>query len=106
MISEGPCGQSTARDEWSLSSLVVHDESVRGLAVGVSSVTNTWNRKRRLINHDDRIVMTWHGWRHHRVNVLLLFKKKVIKWEDYLKEALYRIWCGVNRLGDSGVKVV
>ena len=23
-----------------------------------------------------------------------------------LKEALYRIWCGVNRLGDSGVKVV
>ena len=21
-----------------------------------------------------------------------------------LKEALYRIWCGVNRLGDSGVK--
>ena len=23
-----------------------------------------------------------------------------------LKEALYRIWCGENRLGDSGVKVV
>ena len=23
-----------------------------------------------------------------------------------LKEALYIIWCGVNRLGDSGVKVV
>ena len=23
-----------------------------------------------------------------------------------LKEALYRIWCGVNMLGDSGVKVV
>ena len=23
-----------------------------------------------------------------------------------LKGALYRIWCGVNRLGDSGVKVV
>ena len=21
----------------------------------------------------------------------------------WLKEALYRIWCGVNRLGDSGV---
>ena len=21
----------------------------------------------------------------------------------YLKEALYRIWCGANRLGDSGV---
>ena len=21
-----------------------------------------------------------------------------------IKEALYRIWCGVNRLGDSGVK--
>ena len=24
----------------------------------------------------------------------------------HLKGALYRIWCGVNRLGDSGVKVV
>ena len=23
-----------------------------------------------------------------------------------LKGALYRIWCGLNRLGDSGVKVV
>ena len=23
-----------------------------------------------------------------------------------IKGALYRIWCGVNRLGDSGVKVV
>ena len=23
-----------------------------------------------------------------------------------LKGALYRIWCGVNRLADSGVKVV
>ena len=23
-----------------------------------------------------------------------------------IKEALYIIWCGVNRLGDSGVKVV
>ena len=22
---------------------------------------------------------------------------------EQLKEALYRIWCGVNRLGDSGV---
>ena len=26
--------------------------------------------------------------------------------ESGLKGALYRIWCGVNRLGDSGVKVV
>ena len=25
---------------------------------------------------------------------------------DIVKVALYRIWCGVNRLGDSGVKVV
>ena len=25
---------------------------------------------------------------------------------DLLKGALYRIWCGVNRLGDSCVKVV
>ena len=26
--------------------------------------------------------------------------------DKHLKGALYRIWCGVNRLGDSGVKVV
>ena len=26
--------------------------------------------------------------------------------KEQLKGALYRIWCGVNRLGDSGVKVV
>ena len=25
---------------------------------------------------------------------------------EWIKGALYRIWCGVNRLGDSGVKVV
>ena len=25
---------------------------------------------------------------------------------ETFKGALYRIWCGVNRLGDSGVKVV
>ena len=25
---------------------------------------------------------------------------------EAVKGALYRIWCGVNRLGDSGVKVV
>ena len=30
-------------------------------------------------------------------NVLLLL---------LFKGALYRIWCGVNRLGDNGVKVV
>ena len=28
---------------------------------------------------------------------------KVFFWLLPLKEALYRIWCGVNRLGDSGV---
>ena len=28
------------------------------------------------------------------------------KSSEGLKGALYRIWCGVNRLGDSGVKVV
>ena len=26
--------------------------------------------------------------------------------KDEIKGALYRIWCGVNKLGDSGVKVV
>ena len=29
-----------------------------------------------------------------------------LRYEERLKGALYRIWCGVNRLGDSGVKVV
>ena len=33
-----------------------------------------------------------------------MFKNRI---DMYLvKGALYRIWCGVNRLGDSGVKVV
>ena len=26
--------------------------------------------------------------------------------EETIKGALYRIWCGLNRLGDSGAKVV
>ena len=29
-----------------------------------------------------------------------------LQWNQHIKGALYRIWCGVNRLGDSGVKVV
>ena len=29
-----------------------------------------------------------------------------IVFEFYIAGALYRIWCGVNRFGDSGVKVV
>ena len=33
-----------------------------------------------------------------------MFKNKIDK--CLVKGALYRIWCGVNRLGDSGVKVV
>ena len=36
-----------------------------------------------------------------RVHLNLL----LILWTSF-KGALYRIWCGVNRLGDSGVKVV
>ena len=34
---------------------------------------------------------------------------KTVKEKDFgvtIKGALYRIWCGVNRLGDSGVKMV
>ena len=30
----------------------------------------------------------------------------IIYIQGLFKGALYRIWCGVNRLGDSGVKVV
>ena len=33
-----------------------------------------------------------------------MFKNKIDKY--LVKGALYGIWCGVNRLGDSGVKVV
>ena len=33
-----------------------------------------------------------------------MFKNKIDKY--LVKGALYRIWCGVNLLGDSGVKVV
>ena len=29
-----------------------------------------------------------------------------IRMERTIKGALYRIWCGLNRLGDSGVKVM
>ena len=35
--------------------------------------------------------------------------EKRLNWYGHvsiIKGALYRIWCGVNRLGDSGVKVV
>ena len=28
------------------------------------------------------------------------------KWRKVLKEGLYRIWCGVNTLGDSGVNTL
>ena len=31
---------------------------------------------------------------------------RLVSHHDCVKGALYRIWCGVNRLGDSGVKVV
>ena len=30
----------------------------------------------------------------------------VVPLKHIFKEALYRIWCGMNRLGDSGAKVV
>ena len=33
-------------------------------------------------------------------------KLKWLPMKDWVKGALYTIWCGVNRLGDSGVKVV
>ena len=35
--------------------------------------------------------------------------EKRLNWYGHvsiIKGALYRIWCGVNRLGDNGVKVV
>ena len=39
--------------------------------------------------------------------LLLLVHANTAFWrQGWEKGALYRIWCGVNRLGDSGVKVV
>ena len=37
---------------------------------------------------------------------IVLYCTKIEEVEKKLKGALYRIWCGVNGLGDSGVKVV
>ena len=34
------------------------------------------------------------------------WKEKTIMGPKNIKGALYRVWCGVNRLGDIGVKVV
>ena len=42
--------------------------------------------------------------RFDRKDVIQLCVLPVIPYE--VKGALYRIWCGVNRLGDSSVKVV
>ena len=39
-----------------------------------------------------------------RCTSLFVFIHKIML--SYIKGALYRIWCGVNRLGDSGLKVV
>ena len=43
-------------------------------------------------------------------HIPVVFEVHMKKWKEKmtmgLKGALYRIWCGVNRLGDSGVKVV
>ena len=43
----------------------------------------------------------------------VVFEVRMKKWKEkrtmgskHIKGALHRIWCGVNRLGDSGVKVV
>ena len=81
-----------------------------------------------LLPHINYYLVTW-GYQCKRINILQkrairlitlskynchtapLFKKlKLLTIKDMLalqelKGALYRIWCGVNRLGDSGVKV-
>ena len=36
----------------------------------------------------------------------LTMSRNVAATQTVLKGALYRIWCGVNRLGDSGVNAV
>ena len=48
----------------------------------------------------------YNGGNNKRNGVGVIVKKE---WQDNtmeIKGALYRIWCGVNRLGDSGAKVV
>ena len=42
----------------------------------------------------------------HILAALFAFRHGFLSVLFRLKGALYRIWCGVNRLGDSGVKVV
>ena len=49
---------------------------------------------------------TLHPWRHNSSNVGGVTAGQVGHNFSLVKGALYRIWCGVNRLGDSGVKVV
>ena len=53
----------------------------------------------------------WKAQRTRKDTILYHVKNRsLVKWslhgERHLKGALYRIWCGVNRLSDSGVKVV
>ena len=38
-----------------------------------------------------------------QVEPLANIVEKSQKWYGHIKEALYRMWCGVTRLGDSGV---
>ena len=38
-----------------------------------------------------------------RVNCLTPYGRRIVPVVDQIKEVLYRIWCGANRLGDSGV---
>ena len=50
----------------------------------------------RIIHHEGRLAH----------NNCLFMQMHSLKFHDLVKGALYRIWCGVNRFGDSGVKVV
>ena len=47
-----------------------------------------------------KIQSEWKNWK--RVSGILCDRRISLR----VKGALYRIWCGVNRLGDSGLKVV
>ena len=60
----------------------------------------------RVTNKRKHIIHT-----HYKIHGMILDTVDKTKYlgvtiQSKLKGALYRIWCGVNRLGDSGVKVV
>ena len=56
-----------------------------------------WTKEERYRFRNDRVRGTL------QMPPLAKIMEKSLKWYGHIKEALYRMWCGVTRLGDSGV---